>query len=286
VYDGAGRVFDPALGLYLQPDPFGGAPEAPESLNRYAAPGVSTFPTVGSVPGDGHNYANLVVQLAELHHSLEVNSGKAGLVLIIASKLAPRLRQASLVERLVKETYLRRVAKHALLEKGTDAALGTIESLWRGRGVRPIVGGLLSPLYGPLKALKVLNTTYVKETRLVSRLVPNEAPLGRLAGWLAKDRWGLEAPGLDLGVGLVVDVGFQAISDLGMLRRGELTRGQYAGRLGVEFGGSVASWWVAGQVGGAFGGPAGFVAGIAVAVTYDFLFKPFLYEWLDLNPGR
>jgi hypothetical protein len=63
VYDGAGRFYDAALGLYLQPDPFGAAPEAPESLNRYAAPGVSTFPTVGSVPGGGRNHQDFTIEL-------------------------------------------------------------------------------------------------------------------------------------------------------------------------------------------------------------------------------
>jgi hypothetical protein len=62
VYDGAGRFYDAALGLYLQPDPFGAAPEAPESLNRYAAPGVSTFPTVGSVPNGGRSYQDFTIK--------------------------------------------------------------------------------------------------------------------------------------------------------------------------------------------------------------------------------
>jgi len=37
--------------------------KAPESLNRYAAPGVSTFPTVGSVPGGGRNYQDFTIEL-------------------------------------------------------------------------------------------------------------------------------------------------------------------------------------------------------------------------------
>jgi RHS repeat-associated protein len=67
VYDGDGRFFDPALGVYVQPDPFGGAPEAPASLNRYAAAGVSTLPTLGSVPTRNarRNYQDFVAQLRD-----------------------------------------------------------------------------------------------------------------------------------------------------------------------------------------------------------------------------
>jgi RHS repeat-associated protein len=38
VYHGGGRYYDPQLGQRLQPDPSGGPPLLPQSLNRYAAP--------------------------------------------------------------------------------------------------------------------------------------------------------------------------------------------------------------------------------------------------------
>lgn len=40
-YHGA-RYYDPWVGSYVQPDPFGGLPQAPQSFNRYGAPVVST----------------------------------------------------------------------------------------------------------------------------------------------------------------------------------------------------------------------------------------------------
>lgn len=48
VYQGDGRYYDPALGRPLQPNPFGGVPTVPQSLNRYAAtslgqPGVRSL---------------------------------------------------------------------------------------------------------------------------------------------------------------------------------------------------------------------------------------------------
>jgi RHS repeat-associated protein len=82
VYAGDGRYYDPALGLYLQPDPFGGASGAPPSRNRYAVTQVSTFPTVGSVPGGGQDFG-------VLFHTLTLNSGKAASSLTLTHILAP-----------------------------------------------------------------------------------------------------------------------------------------------------------------------------------------------------
>jgi hypothetical protein len=69
------RWYDPEVALYLQPDPFGGAPvlrdtqdagaKATASLNRYAMPGMSTFTTLGSVPGNKSNYWDLIVSLGD-----------------------------------------------------------------------------------------------------------------------------------------------------------------------------------------------------------------------------
>jgi hypothetical protein len=289
VYVGDGRWYDAALSVFLQPDPFGGAPEAPESLNRYAAPGVSTLPTLGSVPGGGRGYANLTIgytgliaTLSEINSTLNFNSGKAGLGLIIADKLAPRLLKASLVERLVEEKVLKRIPRYARLEKVIGAGLGATGVVQNRIGNNALFrtsDRFFSWLYK-------LNTSWIEETRLVPKIVPSDAPLGRLAGWLAKDRWGLPAPMADLGVGLVIDVGIQAVFDFGMLWRGELTGRQYAGRLGVEAFGSLASWGAGTVVAGAFGGPVGVIAAIAASVIYDLAFKPILYNWLNLNPRR
>jgi hypothetical protein len=176
--------------------------KAPESLNRYAAPGVSTFPTVGSVPGGGHGHAGLTVQyagliatLSEIQNALDLNSAKAGLGLVVADKLAPRLLKASLMERLVAEAVLRRVPKHMRLERMIDVGLGATGVLQNAIGDRAPVRAsnrFFSWLYG-------LNTSWVEKTVLAPKMVPSDAPLGRLAGWLAKDRWGLSAPMLDLG---------------------------------------------------------------------------------------
>ena len=45
VYHGDGRYYDPSIAQALQPDPFGGVPQLPQTLNRYAVP------TAGAVVG-------------------------------------------------------------------------------------------------------------------------------------------------------------------------------------------------------------------------------------------
>jgi hypothetical protein len=52
VYHGAGRWYDPATAHSLQPDPFGGVPQLPQTLNRYAVPrGVVSPPGLGRQTG-------------------------------------------------------------------------------------------------------------------------------------------------------------------------------------------------------------------------------------------
>jgi hypothetical protein len=213
-----------------------------------------------------------------------LNSAKAGLGLVVADKLAPRLLRASLVERLVEEKVLSRVPKHMRLEKMIDVGLGATGVLQNAIGdCAPVRASnrFFSWLYG-------LNTSWVERTVLVPKMVPSDAPLGRLMGWLAKDRWGLEAPMLELNVGIVIDVGIQGISDLGMLRRGELTGRQYIGRLGVEAGGSMLSWGI-GSLAVAvlgFSNPAGIVVAITASVIFDLIVKQPIYDWAGLNPRK
>jgi RHS repeat-associated protein len=276
------RWYDPEVALYLQPDPFGGAPEAPASLNRYAMPGMSTFTTLGSVPGSRQNYVDLVVNWSEVNSALNSNVGKAGLGLIVANALEPRLLKASQVERLVKESILRRVPKYAHLEKMVGVGFGTLGVLQSRIGDNALFHAsdrFLAWLYE-------LNTRWVEEARWVPKMVPSDAPLGRLAGWLAEDRWGVPAPKLDLGVGLVIDVGIQGASDFGMLRRGELTLPQYGGRLAVEAGGSFAAWGAGTFVVVALGfsAPVGFAVAAVTSTVFDLFGKQPLYDFFGLNP--
>jgi hypothetical protein len=294
VYDGAGRFYDAALGLYLQPDPFGAAPEAPESLNRYAATGVSTFPTVGSVPGGG-------ASAGEVTFSLITNLSK---LLVDETKVSPQfklwgsgfrswLHGLSRIERWVLEKYPVEIAKSARLAGAIDAGYGLLKRLRFGRhwAQNMAVGTTKGVGYAGLGMLRGLNTETVWKTRWVREVAANEAWWGRAGGRVAQSgalRWtGRQLGGLLSGA--VVDVGFQFAWDLAFER--DLTWRERGLRVAAELPGTAASWvaggvsgWAVGALAGsAVGGPVGFAIGLAVAMIYDRYYKPGVYESLGLD---
>jgi len=54
VYHGDGRYYDPAIAHTLQPDPFGGVPQLPQTLNRYAVTPVGSV--VGRTRGSSYGF--------------------------------------------------------------------------------------------------------------------------------------------------------------------------------------------------------------------------------------
>jgi hypothetical protein len=52
VHLGGGRYNDPARGRPLQPDPIGGPPAVPQTLNRYAATSMPQVPGVAETEAD------------------------------------------------------------------------------------------------------------------------------------------------------------------------------------------------------------------------------------------
>jgi hypothetical protein len=294
VYDGAGRFYDAALGLYLQPDPFGAAPEAPESLNRYAATGVSTFPTVGSVPGGG-------ASAGEVTFSLITNLSK---LLVDETKVSPQFKLwgsgfrswlygLSRIERWVLEKYPVEIAKSARLAGAIDAGYGLLRRLRFGRhwAQNMAVGTTRGVGYAGLGMLRGLNTETVWKTRWVREVVANEAWWGRAGGRVAQSealRWtGRQLGGLFAGA--VVDVGFQFLWDAAFER--DLTWRERGLRVAAELPGTAASWaiggatgWLAGMAfGAAAAGPVGLVVGLGVAVIYDLYGKPEIYKRLGLD---
>ncbi|MDH7475813.1 MAG: RHS repeat-associated core domain-containing protein, partial [Anaerolineae bacterium] len=57
VYHGDGRYYDPSIAHTLQPDPLGGVPQLPQTLNRYAIPvGVVSPSGLGGQTGYGGGF--------------------------------------------------------------------------------------------------------------------------------------------------------------------------------------------------------------------------------------
>jgi len=92
-----------------------------------------------------------------------------------------------------------------------------------------------------------------------------------------------------------IDIAWQAWWDYPLLARGDLTSGQYAGRLGVAAVGSTAAWFLGVGAGAlaaaAFGAPAivvgaaTFAVGLGVSVLYDQWAAPWINERLGFEPG-
>jgi hypothetical protein len=288
VYDGAGRFYDAALGLYLQPDPFGAAPEAPESLNRYAAPGVSTFPTVGSVPGSGSRL------LADFANSLKVNYAQAVVGKQIYFALSTLLEPYAMRRtwRAVLEEYPEFVPKHRLLDTALSFGYLTQKALKRGLAGSRIGDALLSAHQRFLDRTLLKNSDVVLKRRWRQfDVVVNNTRFGRGAARLLGESG--EAA-FDLGLGMTLDVGLQAVNDWGMWRSGQLTGPQYVGRVVSAGAGGALGWWaggvtagfVAGGPGGAVvGAVAGAVVGILVEVLYELVIEPLaIYPFFGLNP--
>jgi hypothetical protein len=308
-YDGL-HYYDPWVGTYIQPNPFGGAPEASGTRSRYGV--VSSR---AADQAQARAYAPMP-DLA-LFGPLAVNIGKAGSKWVIFHEAVRGLRSvhrnSRQVTRLVDEVgylYFRHVPSEA-----ADSAI----SYYLGRSFRSLGGGNYKSasqfrrvaLEGGLTLYQNVDTGVydVSLGYLMVRLeqaglgdaaefvaahdvrsLVSKSPVGRVAGWLALTKTGQHV--LDLGFGLGIDVGVQGIIDLGMLTHGELTPGQYAGRLGVAAFGSGVSW-AAGQeaaylaatyLGASLGGPIGIGIGIGVAIIYDVAIQPLLYKQLGLNP--
>jgi RHS repeat-associated protein len=273
MYVGDGRYYDAALGVFLQPDPFGGAPEAPASLNRYAALGVSTLPTLGSVPGGTPNFRPFFDSL-RVNYAQAVTGAQLGR--FISDLLSPHAMRTTWRE--VLEDYVEALPKNKLLD--TALGLGYLTQ----KALKPrLTGSRIGNAF--LNAhRRLLDWVFFKNTEFVWRqrwnqysVVVNNTRLGRTVTSLLSESG--EAF-LDLSIGVAFDVGLQAVNDWGMWRRGELTGWQFGERVfwagvggGLGFG-----------VGFLIGGPIGAAAGILIEVVYELGIQPLIYRWRDLNP--
>lgn len=152
-------------------------------------------------------------------------------------------------------------------------------------------------------AQQSLDTALIKNTHQIERTVWERVARqqfvgyrvsgsGRLAGLLLS-KYGKH--GLDLGFGLGIDVGWQGVIDYPLWQQGQITGGQYAGRLGVTAAGSAFSWGVGIGLGWAVTTAfapevtvvAGvvFVSGVVTNIVYDQVAAPWINEKAGFEPG-
>jgi hypothetical protein len=284
VHLGDGRWYDLALGRPLQPNPFGGVPTVPQSLNRFAAtplgqPGVREGVASTWNPFSGAFVSNTVNQVlsTSLYDAAEQGLGaylRASLHTIPGNPIWAERTILVASNSLVEEGLLRAGTAGLVLKKLVGAPPGSSRARFFGAGRTMFEQAMLR------------NSDEVAVRAIVGYEISyaHRLPAGRVVGKLVAGKLGLHA--LDLGIGVIVDVGYQAWLDH---NNPYLTRSQFAGRLVTAGIGSGVSF-VAGLAAPALlGGPVTWVAlgtGIVVAILWDIAATPVIYRIAGLNPER
>jgi hypothetical protein len=273
VYLGHGRYYDPAIGRPLQPSTAGAPPTVPQALNRYAAggwgqPGVAEAAVNSPDPFHNPLLANPFKKAVSLTGYETTRQGlrtynRASLYTVAGEPIFDTVTRAVSRSRLADEM---------ILAAGAVGVLG-----------RPVTPGPLGRFGHRLFDRAVAwNTDLVTERVIIGYHFSHHhrLPAGRLVGGLAASK-----QFLNFGVGLVVDVSYQAWLDYD---NPYLTREQFNQRLivagagsGVSFVATVGVAW--------FLGPPGWVSigvGVGVAIWWDKWVAPQIYQWRGLNPER
>ncbi len=295
VYQGQGRYYDPALGRPLQPHPVGGPPLVPQGLNRYTATAVGQIGVLQAIINTWTPFSDpFISNTGKKVVSVSVNEVtarevsayfKASLYSLPGAPIWDDVTRAVPRSRLVDTVIFNAAVAGFVAQDLLGAPPGSLRARLFSRGQ-----AMIEQAIG-------LNTRFVSQREIIGYefRYAHRLPGGRLAGALAS-KLGLRA--LDLGIGLVVDVGYQAWLDYG---NPYLTPIQFGLRLsttgigsGVSFLGGLgagfvaAEWFGLGTV-GIFGGPAGWVAigsGVIISIAWDIVVAPFVYDFAELNPKR
>jgi hypothetical protein len=286
-YDGQ-RYYDPWVGGYIQPDPFGGAPDAPQGLNRYASNINNQIPvsTLSSRANDRHAIATSV------NHGVLTGSWvKQQAASVGVSLLAKELANYSIVRLSVE------ASRHKLLTRLPEAAIQALgRNLIQSRPANRAIHHLSTEGFTVIRG-QLLKSDF----DAFLRVIPGDGRSIRWAGRLGDDfyarsfAWlgGKTFGALSAGAGdALIQAFWPGSGDYWTYQEKGLTRGQFAGRLGVAAGGGLLAWGTVELVGiGAAviaGAPvevpvlAGIGVFLLVEYGYEKLAKRPLYEWLDL----
>jgi RHS repeat-associated protein len=204
-YDGQ-RYYDPWVGGYIQPNPFGGAPGVPQSLNRFAlgsGSGVS-----GALAPGGSGNPLLVVDIGKAVLG-EVRDEAIGSGLVLLTNKGLRSIRAQSRIRVPPRTIQvsREIIENIAINQTADDLLGL-----GYLGLNRLRGKMSSALFNAAQG--VLDDALIANTRQVRRIVWETVVkhpavgyrftrTGRLAGLLLYSKYGKHA--FDLGTGFGVD---------------------------------------------------------------------------------
>jgi hypothetical protein len=275
VYLGSGRYFDPLLGLPLQPNPMGGVPIVPQSLNRYAATSLGP-PGVAEGVVSNPSFTNL--------------------------SLATGFLKSSAFETLARTTWgpFGRISTHILSEAYAEISIrASHAAITRAaEEIQHLGGGLLDPGVGLGQAGSGKYTRVFKLGQGLTNVddLMREANLPTRGGWkaavtisnvdeivstsrFARLQW-LRDTRLGFATDTLLSAGFQGYEDS---FNPYFTPGQRAGRVFFAglggFGSSVTGYFAAVVSVSAFCGPgAGVCAaavgtGIAVATAINAIWS-------------
>jgi len=290
LYDHGANFYDPFIGLSLQSTGWGGLPGVPAAGGGHALPALGAVGVGKSMAGGnnlvttplgsnltkkglGYPFPSAIIRGLTTYYKAALSRGRP-IYYSLVTRNVPRSQIADDV--IVKAATAGLVAKHFI-----GAPSGSLrERFFRsGRSL--------------IEHLAVLNSKQIYEIGAKGYSVAYRLPAGRIAGHLAYTRYGKHA--VDFGLGFAIDVAWQAAWDYPLLARGDLTLGQYGGRLGVAAVGSGIAWILGVGAGAlaaaAFGAPAivvgaaTFAVGLGASVIYDQWFAPRINESLGFEPG-
>ena len=282
VYHGDGRYYDPAIAHSLQPDPFGGVPHLPQTLNRYAVP--TTGSVVGQVMGGWNPFLS-----ATGSEALETGAGMA------LGAYANSIRLSS---------YLYVQANEALLGRASYQSLFTrMNRPGRGRSAWYVSRRVTR---GGGRAYQVVGTAEVidlsaLESAVVSKRWPVRYPLDEpfstlgvpalddtaLKQWL-RSGWGefLSGWGMELVFAVPELVDPWQNPYFNTEQRVVQSLVTVGGTLASAGAGTWVGFALSGAELGVWGGPVTFVVGtatgVAVFVFWEYAFKPTV-SWVAVS---
>jgi hypothetical protein len=287
VYHGDGRYYDPAIAHTLQPDPFGGVPQLPQTLNRYMVPmGVSVVgQAVGSglhpaIPSFARQMPGAVLgfkgipQLAQLltRPTLKAVPASTGIIEVVGPSVSVRFLEAEGFETLS-------------IQPARGLLRGPLSRIFKGwqiqilRGRVGIAGALADETFARGESISLGRGV---TARLVARDVQYVAD--DVATQAAAERLGAV---LGVGVAGLLSAGFQYIADYNnpyLTGQQKLQRAGIAFTLGsgAAFGGLLVEYILIGSV----GGPVGIIAAIPIAIGFELWVAPAIFEGRGLTEHR